>query len=124
MNDAQFIRAHPDGATLEEVGAHLGLTGERVRQIEERALRKISRLWGNGGEIARGADLDRARGERAERMVVRALEVEDASAAQLGELLSMEPHAVRHALVRARAHGLVRECGEHWSYGRGRRARG
>ena len=36
-----FVEDHPDGATLEEVGAALLLTRERVRQIEESALQKV-----------------------------------------------------------------------------------
>lgn len=36
-----FVASHPDGATLEEVSVHFGLTRERVRQIEERALRSL-----------------------------------------------------------------------------------
>lgn len=34
---------HPGGVTLEEIGQTLGLTRERVRQIEVRVLRQISR---------------------------------------------------------------------------------
>ena len=38
-----FFAQHPGGATLEEVAAALGVTRERVRQIEEVALRKCRR---------------------------------------------------------------------------------
>lgn len=38
-----FVAAHPGGATLEEVAAALGIVGERVRQIEEVAMRKCRR---------------------------------------------------------------------------------
>lgn len=37
----QIVAGHPDGMTLEEVGAVLGVTRERVRQIEAVALRKL-----------------------------------------------------------------------------------
>lgn len=39
-----FVDAHPDGASLEEVGDALGVTRERVRQIELIAMRKIQQL--------------------------------------------------------------------------------
>ena len=37
----KLVRDNPDGMTLEQVGQVLGLTRERVRQIEEQALRKL-----------------------------------------------------------------------------------
>lgn len=37
----EFVETHPGGGTLEEVGELMGLTRERIRQIEERALRKL-----------------------------------------------------------------------------------
>ena len=41
---AQYVvEMHPDGLTLEEIGELMGLTSERVRQIEESALRKLNR---------------------------------------------------------------------------------
>jgi len=37
----RFVHDNPDGATLEEVAAALGVSRERVRQIEARAIRKL-----------------------------------------------------------------------------------
>lgn len=37
----ELVAAHPTGLTLEEVGAHFGVTRERIRQIEAQALRKL-----------------------------------------------------------------------------------
>ena len=37
-----FVNAHPGGATLDEVGVFFGITRERVRQIEARALAKLA----------------------------------------------------------------------------------
>ncbi len=36
-----FVDAHPEGATCEQVAAVFGCSGEAVRQVEERALRKM-----------------------------------------------------------------------------------
>ena len=36
-----FVAAHPDGAERGDVAAFFGLSGERVRQIEESALAKM-----------------------------------------------------------------------------------
>jgi hypothetical protein len=38
-----FVDVHPEGATLEDVGAMFGVTKERVRQIEAEAMRKLRR---------------------------------------------------------------------------------
>lgn len=38
-----FVAAHPDGATLEECGEWLGVTRERVRQMEGEALVSLAR---------------------------------------------------------------------------------
>lgn len=38
-----LVAANPDGMTLEQVGEVLGLTRERVRQIEHAAIAKIKR---------------------------------------------------------------------------------
>lgn len=37
-----FVEAHPDGATLDEIGEWLGVTRERVRQMEADALRSLA----------------------------------------------------------------------------------
>lgn len=42
--DQAFVQAHPDGARLEEIGDHFGVTRERIRQLVERAMRKITRV--------------------------------------------------------------------------------
>lgn len=38
-----WVAAHPGGATLDEVGKALGVTRERVRQVEESGMRKFER---------------------------------------------------------------------------------
>ena len=45
-------RLRDEGATLESLGARLGISKERVRQIEARALDKLRRLMVDGGEVA------------------------------------------------------------------------
>jgi hypothetical protein len=47
-----FIEAHPEGASLEEIGAFLGLTRSRVGQLVTLALEKCARRC-----RARGIDL-------------------------------------------------------------------
>lgn len=47
-----FVRAHPDGAELDEIAALLQCTKEHVRAIERRALRKLSVALGNRGFLA------------------------------------------------------------------------
>lgn len=37
----RVVEAHPDGMTLAEVSMHFGVCRERIRQIEERALRSL-----------------------------------------------------------------------------------
>lgn len=37
----RFVETHPDGGTLEEVGAALGITRERARQVEAIALKRL-----------------------------------------------------------------------------------
>lgn len=44
----RVVSEHPDGMTLEEVGKVLGVTRERVRQIEADALRKLRDGYGLG----------------------------------------------------------------------------
>lgn len=39
----RWVAAHPGGATLAEVGEAIGVTRERVRQLEENGLRKFER---------------------------------------------------------------------------------
>ena len=38
-----FVAAHPDGGTLEQVASLWGVTRERVRQLEARAVAKLQR---------------------------------------------------------------------------------
>ncbi len=38
-----WVRKHPGGASLQEIGDALGITREAVRQLEERAARKLRR---------------------------------------------------------------------------------
>jgi hypothetical protein len=41
-----FVKSHPDGGNLNEIGRLMGITGERVRQIHERALAKLRAYLG------------------------------------------------------------------------------
>ncbi len=50
----RMVDAHPDGMTLEHIGEAMGITRERVRQIEGGALRKL--------QEQEGADVIHARG--------------------------------------------------------------
>lgn len=51
-----FVRAHPDGAELDEIATFLDCTKEYVRKVERSALRKVSVALGNRGFLAgRGA---------------------------------------------------------------------
>lgn len=49
-----IVKANPDGMTLEEIGAHLGITRERVRQIEASALMKLREAEGGDSVEADG----------------------------------------------------------------------
>ena len=40
-----FVDLHPNGATLEEIGATMGLTRQRVQQLLELGLRKVRARW-------------------------------------------------------------------------------
>jgi hypothetical protein len=42
----QAVASHPEGMTLEQIGQHMGITRERVRQIEAGALRKLKNADG------------------------------------------------------------------------------
>lgn len=42
------VACHPDGLTLEEVGAVMGLSDERVRQIQDDAIAKLQALRAHG----------------------------------------------------------------------------
>lgn len=52
----EFLKTHEGGGTLEEVASVWGITRERVRQLEARALEKLARQlrWRN---IYRTADV-------------------------------------------------------------------
>ena len=48
-----WVKQHPGGSTLEEVASALGVTRERVRQIEEVAMRKLRHVASERGlEVA------------------------------------------------------------------------
>ena len=49
-----FVADHPDGATLEQVGAALGVTRECVHTIEERAAVRFVRAASTAGMLERG----------------------------------------------------------------------
>lgn len=42
-NHPRYKRMAKDGMTLDEIAQHFGLTRERIRQIEAKALRKLKR---------------------------------------------------------------------------------
>lgn len=42
-NHPRYKRTVKDGMTLDEIAQHFGLTRERIRQIEAKALRKLKR---------------------------------------------------------------------------------
>lgn len=42
------VKAHPDGMSLRHVAACVGVSAERVRQLEARALVKLTRARGGG----------------------------------------------------------------------------
>jgi predicted DNA-binding protein (UPF0251 family) len=43
----EAVRLHPEGMTLEQIGTKMGITRERVRQIEGTALRKLIECTGS-----------------------------------------------------------------------------
>lgn len=45
----RLVEEHPDGMTLSEIGDALGITRERVRQIQEHALEKLARRCADFG---------------------------------------------------------------------------
>jgi DnaJ-domain-containing protein 1 len=48
---AQYaVECHPRGMTLDEIGELMGLTRQRVEQIEKEALRKVQRALARRGE--------------------------------------------------------------------------
>jgi len=67
---AQYVVAHhPDGITLDEVGLLLGVTRERVRQIEESALRKLKNQHGSREVVAFLLEQSKERESRAKQVV-------------------------------------------------------
>lgn len=47
----QLVRDYPSGMTLEMIGAYMGLTRERVRQIERLALIRLERYRGADSRV-------------------------------------------------------------------------
>jgi hypothetical protein len=111
---AEFVAAFPDGASIHEVGAALGLSSAGVRFVEDAALAKLASLLGDGKRRAPKLSARHFTGAEAtpgtwDRRILRALEADDATPAELVELLSPDSsESVAKAVARLRARGLVR----------------
>ena len=97
-----FVRAHPDGAELDEIARFLGCTKEWVRKVERRALRKVSVALGNRGFLAgRGAtSMETTRARQLDR-VRNLVAFEPMPAAEIAILLGCSIQHARNLLKEA-----------------------